>query len=436
MSKSELTRSAYDIARKALSLLRVIDPQIPLDPHVGETAFDALNDLIKHLQNEGFHLWTEREAIMPLVEDRQRYILGPDGDNCADVDNFQFLSTVNYSNNKVLNVIGNINGASNLISDSPTESTQDWAATDSTITSDGESLTVTNSIASQGSASYSVETTPGETYVFAFKYEKGSSTGANISASDINGDIEQIILTLDSQTTIEFTARQNATNFVIQNQSSTVGHTNSVSMLNYVNASDGDKIGVLLKDRSFFWTNVVFYENNRATLADRLPEQIEPNTKVYSYTEILDKPMSITNIRFRENMGFSDIPTTEWARREYFEQTNKDSKGTLTKWYYSRQLENVELYVWQTASSGEQLAYISYIRPTNINTSNADSIDFPAEWFKALYYMLARDLLPEFSVPDQRSAEIAMMANQFEDMALGFDNGDTYIAFYPDHVNR
>lgn len=433
---TQLKRTAYDIVRKALSLLRVTDPQLPLDPDVGEIGFDALNDLVKHLQNQGFHIWTEREAILPLIKDRQSYKIGVDGDHIADDEDFKFLSTSQISSNLILNVVGDIDGAPNILPDSPTESTQDWVATDATLTSDGETLTVTNNSASSGRSSYSIETTPNTTYVFTFKYTKGTSAGANFIVNDVNGDFKTINLTLDTETTLEFTARQNQTNFVIENTSTTSGQTSLVSQLNYVDKSKGDRIAVLLNDKSFFWTNVVFYENNRATLADRLPEEIPLGTKVYSYSNLLDKPMSITNIRFRENQGFSDIPTTQWSRKEYFEQTNKDSRGTVTKWYYSRRIDDVRLYVWQTAASNEQLAYISYIQPTEITTTNAQEVDFPSEYFKTLYYLLAVDLIPEFAVPDQRAQVIEAKAQEFLDDAMGFDNGDTYIQLMPDHVNR
>jgi len=146
--------------------------------------------------------------------------------------------------------------------------------------------------------------------------------------------------------------------------------------------------------------------------------------------------MSIVNVRFRENKGFTDIPTTKWSRTEYFEQPDKSSTGTLTKWYYSPQLTDGDFYVWSTAASDEQLAYFTYIRPTMINDSNATVPDFPAEWFQPLSYMLSKWLIPKFSVPDQRAQEIRVLADEAEDEILGFDNEDSHMIFTVDHVNR
>lgn len=436
VNNSVFNYTALDLLTDALENLRVIDAELPLGDYERKVGFDKLNQLIKWLQAKDFHLWTETEAVLPLIPGQEKYLLGPNGADCANEDDFRFLTVKQDSSNKNLHITGDINAAPELILFDPTNSAQDWVTVDSTVTSDGAVLTVTNTTTSSGSVSYSVPTTVGNTYIFTFGYTKGSSSGVNITAEDINGTISTITLTVSASTTLTFVARQKNTSFKIENISTISGQTSLLSTMNYVDNDQGDRIGVFLNDKTLQWNNVVFFSNDKVTLGDKLLSNTSKGNKVYVYTNIIPRPMSIINVRFRENKGFTDIPTTMWSRKEYFEQPDKSNKGTLTKWYYSPALANGEFYTWSTASSNEQFAYFTYVRPTLINDANSTVPDFPSEWFIPLSAILSKWLIPKFSVPDQKAIEIKELALEAMDEIWGFDNEDSYLAFTPGHVGR
>lgn len=75
---ASFTVTGFDIVKKALGILGVIDKAIPLDPGLRESGFISLNYLVKSLQVT-YHLWTETQAVIPLQSGVTEYTLGPDG---------------------------------------------------------------------------------------------------------------------------------------------------------------------------------------------------------------------------------------------------------------------------------------------------------------------------------------------------------------------
>lgn len=436
VNNSVLNFTALDLITDALENLRVIDSGLPLQAPERDIAFKKLNQLIKYLQAKGFHLWTETEAVLPLIPGQQKYLLGPNGADCSTEDDFRFLTVLADSTNKLLNVTGDITPSPELIKFDPTNSVQDWIAVDATIVSDGSTFTLTNSTTSSGSATYSVPTTPGDTYLFTFDFVLGTSSGANISAEDINGTVATTTVTSSTVSNLLFVARQKNTSFKIENVSIVSGEDSSLQDMNYVDNAKGDRIGVFLDDKTLQWNNAALFSNDIVTLGDDLLSIASTGNKIYAYSNIIQRPMDVVNVRFRENQGFTDIPTTKWSRTEYFEQPDKSNQGTLTKWYYSPALLNGEFYVWSTADSNEQFALFTFIRPNMVNQSNATNPDFPSEWFTPLSLLLSKWLIPKFSVPDQRAQEIKALADEAMDEILGFDNEQSHIIFTVDHVNR
>jgi hypothetical protein len=76
MTSPTLNRTAVDIIKKALRLLRVVDAELSLNAVDRETGIETLNDLVKSWQNSGFHLWTLSEALMFLEKGKAKYQFG------------------------------------------------------------------------------------------------------------------------------------------------------------------------------------------------------------------------------------------------------------------------------------------------------------------------------------------------------------------------
>ena len=430
------TRTSVDIIKRALKLCRVVDPETPLDEKDRENGIDALNGFVKYLQTKGFNLWREQEAFLPLIKDRQQYFLGPDGDPAFDDDDFVLselaadavTSDVLISLTTLTNdVTGETITAapSELDGYNPATSLQGWTFTDGTGAIVSDELVLTNTTG-QARASYDIETTPNNTYILQADYKIGTDTGANFIIEDINGVITSTTLTADGTARLEFVARQKTTSFVFENQTSGGGLDNTLSSFDYIDKSKGDKIGIFLDDGDLFWTNVIYI--SPFEIAEGLPSDAAAGNTVYSYTNLVPRPLDVINTRYRDTIDSTDIPTTQWTRDRYFEQPDKDSAGTVTKWYYSPQLVKGILYVWQPASQKNSVLPFTYIRPIFVTSDNADETDFPSEWFDLLSFGTAYRLIAEYDVPNMATQAITSQYGEILDGALGYDNdSDTNI---------
>lgn len=433
MTSAVYSRTAYDIIKRALKLIRVVDAELPVESNDLQNGFEALNGFVKFLQTHGFNLWRETEGYIPLIKGKQFYDLGPNGDNAFLVDDLidTTISVNSTGTSPSLTSTTGMLGAPELLSSSPTNTLQGWTVTNGTAAVSGSSFTLTNT--TQASASYAVDTVPGTTYVFTFTFQEGTAPSAIMSAEDIDGEITSMTVLTNGSYRLEFTARQNSTNFVFKNSTANAGVTNTITAFNYVNKSQGDRIGIYLDSDTIFWTNIVFL--SPFTIADALPSQASTGNQVYTYSNEVDRPLSVTNVRYRRNLSFTDIPTTEWDRDEYFEQPDKTTQGIITKWYYSPQLERGRLYVWQTADSNLALLPFTFIRPFNITTENQNAPDFPSEWFDLLSFGTADMLSAEYDVPEKALARVATKYAELLEQALGFDN-DGFVEIEIDYEGR
>ena len=87
-------------------------------------------------------------------------------------------------------------------------------------------------------------------------------------------------------------------------------------------------------------------------------------------------------------------------------QTIKNSQGLPTQVYYQPTLVNGRLYIWQTASDVNQMILFTGDTPLEITEENADSPDFPAEWFEMLSWGLSALIGPEYGIPDNRQSKL------------------------------
>lgn len=421
-SSAVYTRTAIDIIKRGLKLIRVVDAELPLEAIDRENGIDALNGLIKFLQTEGFNLWRETEALLPLTKGKESYLLGPGGDRAFNADDFinTTLSSAQVASDVLINLTSTagIVAAPDILAADPTTTTQGWTVTNGTIAIVSEELVLTNT--TQAFVDYDLTTEVGKTYILKAVYKQGSAANADFEIRDIDGLITSLNLTASGTARLEFTARQKTTVFRFQNGSAVAGLKNTITDLNYINKATGDQIGIFLDDKTIHWSNVLYL--SPFEIADGLTGPAASGNTVYSYTDLIPRPQSIINMRYRQNVTFNDTPTTEWTRPQYFEQPDKGSEGTVTKWYYSPQLTNGRLYVWQPAQANDALAPFTYIRPLDVTSDNADSMDFPSEWYDLLAFGTADMLSAEYDVPEKALARVATKYQALLDSNLGYDN--------------
>ena len=195
----------------------------------------------------------------------------------------------------------------------------------------------------------------------------------------------------------------------------------------------GDFAGVELDDNSRHWSTISTIDSpTQITIVTGIPSAAKSGSSVFTFTNLVQRPNRILSYRRKTFGNDNEIPVLSWSRDEYFNQVNKNSKGTVVNCYYSPQLTNGRLYVWQTASSINDLIRFTFERPLEVITNGDDNLDFPSEWLEAIIYGIAHRLTDDYSTPFAKADRIAQKADQFLDDLLGWDEEIESLNLQPD----
>lgn len=134
-------------------------------------------------------------------------------------------------------------------------------------------------------------------------------------------------------------------------------------------------------------------------------------------------PFDMDSVRiFRQNY---ELPMWQLSQQEYFSLPNKDSQGYPTQYYYDRQRDTATIYVWLSpdAYTGE-LRY-TYRRIIDDIVNANDNLDLPQEWYKAIIYGLAVELIPQYGKADSGNAKLVLagFADSYQKLK-NFDTGE------------
>ncbi len=446
MTSETFSQTAGQLITNALRDARIIAAEQAIQAKDLDNGLTALNIIIKHWQAQGIHLWSEEEAIVPLVTGQRKYLLGPSGDDIGVASTFfnTTLTTALIANDTVITVASttgtnvdgqslSMAGADDILATNPTTTTQDWITGASTIAVVFNGLEVTNSFALGGGVNFELDTTIGITYQVEVDYIAGTSGSADFKMFDIIGDLDTVSVAGSQTVFMEFTARELITTFEMLNGSTGVGDNNVIGSLNYRDKSTGDRIGIEMDDGSRFWDSIVTVDSStQVTINNGVPSGSAINNTVYTYGTAIARPMRLLQGRFAETVTASEIPVRQWSRDEYFDQPDKDSSGTVVNWYYTPKLTNGELYVWQVANSINQVLRLTYVDVIDIPTDTDDPLDFPSEWYMPLKWAIAAELGPSYGIADNRQLILEQKAFTTLESVLGFDVERESMSFQPD----
>lgn len=209
----------------------------------------------------------------------------------------------------------------------------------------------------------------------------------------------------------------------------------TVNVDSTVGMTVADTIGIRLDDGTRQWSTISTIPDGFSVTipGPGLTSATAIDSSVFTFTSILDRPTRLLQLR-RDKLGNTDeeIEAEQWSREEYFAQPNKTSQGTINNWYYSPQLTDGRLYLWQTANDVDQVAKFTYERPLEITLDTSESPDFPAEWFRTLKYNLAVDIAPEYRITQERLLTIKAIADELLEDSLGFDFEPDSLSMQPD----
>lgn len=133
-------------------------------------------------------------------------------------------------------------------------------------------------------------------------------------------------------------------------------------------------------------------------------------------------PFDIVQMRITRNS--TDLEMYELSREEYYRLPNKTNEGYPTQFFYDRQRSSGTLYVWPSPDSTAGTLKFTYRRIIMDLDASSDNMDLPQEWYQAVVYNLASNLIPRYGV--QLTPEIQLVvaeaARSYGSM-LGFDAG-------------
>ena len=405
---SILTKTAGDIIEEALRDARIIPAEQPVQNSDYARGLTALNNVSKYWQTKGPKQWLIGRAILPLVVDQKKYLIGPDGANCtSETDFYDTTTTVALvATNTAITVAttANMVEAPNILTTDPTDSTQDWTALNSATLAVSSGLLVTNVASTAGGASYELDTTIGVTYRVRFAYTKGTSSGAVFTV--LNGTtVEDTVVLVASAAGQELTitAVDETIVFKMLNSSSTTGHTNTVYDLEYVDEESGSYIGIEQDDGTRFWDHVLNVTSSTTLeILSGVTYAAASGNSVYYYADQIERPLRIENIMYASSLTGSEIPVVGWSRQEYFNQPDKDSSGTIVNVYYNATLSNGELYAWQVAGDVNNVLRFDYLKPMKVYSNISDEINYSEEYFLPLKWALAAEIGPQYGVKTDR----------------------------------
>lgn len=109
------------------------------------------------------------------------------------------------------------------------------------------------------------------------------------------------------------------------------------------------------------------------------------------------RPLRIIDAYIR-NPEEQDTTLLTISRSEYDQLGNKFTQGIPNQFFYDIQLTNGFFYVYGVPSTEGYVVYATIQRMFEDMSTSSDTFDFPQEWFQALKWGLAAELLAEYGV--------------------------------------
>ncbi len=194
-----------------------------------------------------------------------------------------------------------------------------------------------------------------------------------------------------------------------------------------------DNVGIELDDNTRHWTTIVSVDSStQITITTGLPSGSKSGSSVFTFTNLIERPNRILSYRRKTFNQDNEIPVLPFSRDQYFNQVNKLSQGTVVNAYYSPQIGNGRVYVWQTASSVNDFVRFTFERSIEEVLTGDDNLDIPNEWLETVIYNLAARLVDDYDTPPAKANLITQKAAILLDQLLGWDEEMGSLNLQPD----
>lgn len=198
--------------------------------------------------------------------------------------------------------------------------------------------------------------------------------------------------------------------------------------------ASADHLGIELDSGSFQWTTVNGAPAGSTVVATAaLTGVASSGNTVVAYTNKIIRPLKVvaaSQYRY-DDANETDVEMT--ANLDYQSLPSKTGQTSpFVKAFYQPKIPLGIMTAWQTPADVEFAMTFSYHRPIFDFTSNADTPDLPIEWYNALIYALAVDLIPNGNVPAERAALLIEAKKQKIADVITADREPESIYFEPD----
>jgi hypothetical protein len=159
----------------------------------------------------------------------------------------------------------------------------------------------------------------------------------------------------------------------------------------------------------------------------------------------IQRPLSIQMAWLRDTSSI-DSPLRIIGREEYNMFSAKTSSGKPNVLYYDPQYDlpasnsgasaKGKIYLYPTPTAAEVATYdlyFIYTRPIQDFTASSDSLDFPQEWYNAVKWNLAAEIMPEYGLPVMEQDRIRGQAKATLELVEGWDREEGSIFIQPDN---
>jgi hypothetical protein len=194
----------------------------------------------------------------------------------------------------------------------------------------------------------------------------------------------------------------------------------SIDVDSITGMTNGDAIGIQLDDGTLQWTTINGVPaGSTVTLTAVLTDDVAVDNKVYTYTDLISRPLAISEGRIVRDSG-TESPLEILTRERYMLLASKTTTGKASQVYYDPQLDNGVLKVWPAADSVADYLKLTARLPIHF--------DFPVEWFLGLKWNLAHEISGEFEMELQNRIYLEQKAGRLKDKLEAFDyeHGSVY----------
>jgi hypothetical protein len=213
----------------------------------------------------------------------------------------------------------------------------------------------------------------------------------------------------------------------------TINIESTAGMQGLIDSGVADFIGIELDDGTRQWTTIENVNSStQLQITDNLTANASLTNTVFTYSNTISRPLRVPAVRRSRVGDDTEIDLNKWSRQQYFAQTLKSSSGTPTNFYYSPDLIDGRLYIWQTAESVNQIARFTFEKSIEDFSTSADNPDFPIEWSDALVWSLAARIGYEYEATLQKMQIIEAKAAQYLEDVVGWDQEVTSLNIQPD----